>query len=231
MENSLPLTIKNWAEEDRPREKMLAKGASALSDAELLAILIGSGTRTDTAVDLGMRLLSTVNNNLSDLWRLSVNDFTKIKGIGEARAISIAAALELSRRRKDSELKRRFSFTSSDDVVTMFQPILADLPHEEFWVLLMNRSNRLIERLKISQGGVVGVSVDVRLIAKPAIEGLASGVIAIHNHPSGNCRPSTDDIKLTEKLKSGLALFNITLLDHVIVTDNLSFSFADEGLL
>lgn len=225
------LTIKDWAEEDRPREKMLAKGAPALSDAELIAIIIGSGTRNETAVDLGKRIMASINNNLNDLWKLDITDFIKLKGIGEARAITIAAALELGRRRKDIEIKKKFMFTSSDDVVAMFQPILADLPYEEFWILLMNRSARLIERIKISQGGVVGVSVDIRLIVKPAIERLVSGVIAVHNHPSGNCKPSTEDIKLTEKIKAALALFNISLLDHVIVTDNTSFSFADEGLL
>ncbi|MDR1054683.1 MAG: DNA repair protein RadC [Prevotellaceae bacterium] len=231
MENTAPLTIKNWAEEDRPREKMLAKGALALSDAELLAILIGSGTRNETAVDLAMRLLASVNNNLNGLWKLGIKDFMKIKGIGKARAISIAAAMELGRRRKDSELQKRFSFTSSNEVTAMFIPILGDLPHEEFWVLLTNRSGKLIERIKISQGGVIGVSVDIRMVVKSAIEQLASGVIAVHNHPSGNCRPSNDDIKLTEKLKSALALFNISLLDHIIVTDNKWFSFADEGIL
>ena len=220
MEDLSPLTIKDWAEEDRPREKMLAKGALALTDAELLGIIIGSGTRNETAVDLAMRLLASVNDNLSELWKLNIKDFTKIKGIGPARAISIAAALELGRRRKDKEQQKRFTFTSSDDVVNMFQPILGDLPHEEFWVLLMNRAGRLIERIKISQGGVVGTSVDIRLIAKPAIDRLASGVIAVHNHPSGNKQASQEDIRLTQKLKSALALFNISLLDHVIVTDN-----------
>ena len=231
MENTPPLTIKKWKEEDRPREKMLAKGTLALSNAELLAVIIGSGTHNETAVDIAIHLMDSVNDNLEELWKLGIKDFTKIKGIGEAKAVSIVAALELGRRRKGSSAVKRFSFTSSNDVVNMFQPILSDLPHEEFWILLMNRAGRLIERLKISQGGVVGVSVDMRLVVKPAIECLASGVIAIHNHPSGNCCPSNDDIKLTEKMKAALALFNISLLDHIIIADSASFSFVDEGYI
>ncbi len=230
-ETGKPLTIKEWALDDRPREKMLSKGVSALSNAELLAILLGSGTRNETAVDISQRILNAANNNLNELGRFGLTDFTKIKGIGEAKGVTIMAALELGRRRKGAEALNRKQITSSNDVVELFQPILGDLPHEEFWVLLLNRANRIIDQVRVSQGGVTGTVVDVRIIMKSAVNALASGIIICHNHPSGNTKPSDDDIKITQKLKQACTSFDISLLDHVIVTDQGFYSFADASIL
>lgn len=217
--------------EDRPREKLLNKGLSSLSDAELVAILIGSGTRNETAVELAKKILVSVKNNLNELGKLTVADLRKTKGIGEAKAITIIAALELGRRRKLSDSMSRKKIMGSKDVFEYFQPILGDLPHEEFWVLLLNRSNKIIERNKISQGGISGTVIDVRMILKNAIEKLASSLILCHNHPSGNLKASEADQKITEKLKEAARLMDIQVLDHLIVTDNAYFSFADEGIL
>lgn len=225
------LTIKDWAVEDRPREKMLKNGISSLSDAELVAILLRSGNSTETAVALAQRVLSLSNNNLNELGKFNINQFTKIKGIGEAKAISIMAALELGRRRKSEERIQRNQISSSQDVIDIFQPILADIPHEEFWVLLLNKSNKVIDRVRVSQGGVAGTIVDVRIILKAAIEKLASAVIVVHNHPSGNPNPSDKDISITKKLKEASLLLDITLLDHIIITDSTCYSMADEGIL
>ncbi|HRX31999.1 MAG: DNA repair protein RadC [Bacteroidales bacterium] len=225
------LTIKDWAVEDRPREKMLKNGISSLSDAELVAILLRSGNSTETAVALAQRVLSLSNNNLNELGKFNINQFTKIKGIGEAKAISIMAALELGRRRKGEERIQRNQISSSQDVIDIFQPILADIPHEEFWVLLLNKSNKVIDRVRVSQGGVAGTIVDVRIILKAAIEKLASAVIVVHNHPSGNPNPSDKDISITKKLKEASLLLDITLLDHIIITDSTCYSMADEGIL
>ncbi len=230
-ETGKPLTIKEWAIDDRPREKMLSKGVSVLSNAELLAILLGSGTRNETAVDISQRILNAANNNLNELGRFGLADFTKIKGIGEAKGVAIMAALELGRRRKGAEALNRKQITSSNDIVELFQPILGDLPHEEFWVLLLNRANRIIDQVRVSQGGVTGTVVDVRIIMKAAVIALASGIIICHNHPSGNSKPSDDDIKITQKLKQTCASFDISLLDHVIVTDHGFYSFADASIL
>ena len=230
MENSEKrLTIKDLAEDDRPREKMERKGASSLSDAELIAILLRAGNASETAVDVAQRLLGQVNNSLNELARLSLHQFTKIKGIGRTKAITILAALELGRRRSAEGPVNRERIFSSRSVIDIFQPALADLPHEEFWVLLLNKSNRIIERVKVSQGGVGGTVVDPKLVLKHAVERLASAVIVVHNHPSGNPQPSDKDIALTEKLKNAAQLFDITLLDHVIVTDGECYSFADNG--
>lgn len=230
MENSEKrLTIKDLAEDDRPREKMERKGASSLSDAELIAILLRVGNASETAVDVAQRLLGQVNNSLNELARLSLHQLTRIKGIGRTKAITILAALELGRRRNAEGPINRERIFSSRSVIDLFQPVLADLPHEEFWVLLLNKSNRIIERVKVSQGGVGGTVVDPKLVLKHAVERLASAVIVIHNHPSGNPQPSDKDIALTEKLKNAAQLFDITLLDHVIVTDGECYSFADNG--
>jgi DNA repair protein RadC len=225
------LTIKEWALEDRPREKMMQKGVASLSDAELLAILIGSGTRNETAVAIARRILSAVNNNLNELGKQTLGDLTKTKGIGEARAITIMAALELGRRRKREDVLSRERISSSQDVIDMFQPQLADLPHEEFWVVFLNRANRVIDRLRITQGGVAGTIFDIKLIMKASLERLAASIIVVHNHPSGNPRPSDKDVDITHKLRDAAKLFDTSLLDHVIITDSTCYSFADSGTL
>ncbi|HEY4785000.1 MAG TPA: DNA repair protein RadC [Bacteroidales bacterium] len=223
------LSIKEWSLEDRPREKLLSKGISSLSDAELIAIIIGSGNRDESAVELSKRILGSVQHNLNELGKLSVDDLQKHKGIGEAKAIGIVAALELGRRRKLSEIVERQKILSSHDVYEIFHPLLADLPHEEFWIILLNRSNKILDRIKISQGGISGTVTDVRLILHLAIEKLASSLILCHNHPSGNNQPSEADLSITQKVKESGKLMDITLLDHIIVTDGCYYSFADEG--
>lgn len=225
------MNIKNWAEEDRPREKLLSKGKSVLSDSELIGILIGSGTNSMSAVDLSKLILGDVGNNLNQLARLSVKDLIKFKGIGEAKAVSIVAALELGRRRKESESLRKPKITGPKDVYDLLKPDLLDLQHEEFWVVLLNRSNLVIKKHLISSGGVSGTVADPKIIFKAALEELASGVILVHNHPSGNLKPSQADINLTKKMKqAGLAL-EVPVLDHLIFCDHNFFSFADEGML
>lgn len=227
----MTLTIKHWAEEDRPREKLLAKGTMSLSDAELIAIIIGSGNAEDSAVELSRKILQSADNNLNLLGKFTVNDLQKFKGIGEAKAISIVAALELGRRRKKEDAPDKKQIQSSNDVFEIFQPIFADIPHEEFWVLLLNRSNRIIEKLRVSQGGVSGTVTDIRLILKPAIEKLASSIILCHNHPSGNNRPSENDISITQKAKEAAKFMDIAVLDHIIVCEKNYYSFADEGVI
>ena len=225
------LSIKSWAEDDRPREKLLLKGRSALSNVELIAILIGSGSRNESAVDLSKRILQSVNNNLTELGKLTIQDLMKFKGIGEAKAISITAALELGRRRKKETPQKKQKITSSNDIYEIFHPHLADLPHEEFWVLLLSRSNTVKSKHCISKGGITGTVADIRIIFKLAIENLAASIIACHNHPSGNLHPSKADLDLTKKLKQTGETMEIHVLDHVIVTDNGYYSFADEGKL
>lgn len=225
------LNIKSWSPEDRPREKLLMKGTSALSDAELIAILLGSGTPTMSAVELAKKIMLTVNSSLHDLARLSVKDLMKLKGIGEAKAITIIAALELGRRRKETEPDEKPRITSSRDVHTILTPHLQDIPHEEFWILLLNRANRVIKKHQISQGGIAGTVADPKIIFKVAVEELASGIILAHNHPSGNLTASQADIDLTRKLKEAGKLLEIQVLDHVIVAGQKYFSFADEGML
>jgi DNA repair protein RadC len=227
----MSLKITDWAVEDRPREKLYSKGTSSLSDAELLAILIGSGTRNRSAVDLGRELLSLVGNNLNSLGKLSISDLRKVRGIGNARAVTIAAALELGRRRKLAETPDNPQIKCSHDVFDLIAPLLADLAHEEFWILFLNRSNRVVNRMKLSQGGISGTVTDVRIVLKQAIENLASGIIVCHNHPSGNLNPSESDTRITQKIKEAGALMDIQLLDHLIVTDKDYYSFADNGLL
>jgi DNA repair protein RadC len=224
------LSIKEWAAEDRPREKMLQKGVSTLSDAELLAILIGSGSRTESAVQLSQRILSAANNNLNALGKLSIKELTNgFKGIGEAKAVSIVAALELGRRRNNSERARTESIISSRDVHALFYPLLGDLAHEEMWVALVNRTNKVVDKVKISQGGTSETVVDIRLILRAAIQSLASGIILCHNHPSGNLRPSAEDDALTLRIQKAARLMGINLLDHLILSDRSYYSYADEG--
>lgn len=226
-----PLTIKEWALDDRPREKMMSKGIGSLSDAELMAILIGSGTQNETAVDIAQRILSIANNNLNELGKFSLKDFTRIKGIGPAKAITIMAALELGRRRKKADALERRQISSSKDVIDIFQPQLADLPHEEFWVLLLNRANKIIDQVRVSEGGQTATVVDVRKIMRFALDHQALGIILCHNHPSGNHNPSSEDISITQKLKAAASTLDIKLLDHVIVTDGKCYSMADSGVL
>lgn len=225
------LTIKSWAEDDRPREKLSSKGRNALSDAELIAILIGSGSRNESAVELSKRILASVNNNLSELGKLTITDLIKFKGIGEAKAITIAAAMEIGRRRKESELNKKDKITTSKDAFEILQPLLADLVHEEFWMLLLNRSNQVIKKEHISKGGVAGTVVDAKIVFKSAIENLASGIVLCHNHPSGNLKPSAEDIKLTKNLKEAGKVLDIAILDHIIIADKNYYSFADETIL
>jgi DNA repair protein RadC len=227
----MSLKITDWAVEDRPREKLIQKGTASLSDAELLAILISSGTKDRSAVDIGRELLGIVNNNLNSLGKLTISDLRKIRGIGIARAVTIAAALELGRRRKQSEVEYVPQIRSSKDVSDIFQPLLSDLMHEEFWILFLNRSNKVITRMKLSQGGLSGTVTDVRMIMKKAVECLASGIIVCHNHPSGNLNPSESDSKITQKIKEAGNLMDIQLLDHLIISDKDYYSFADNGLL
>lgn len=226
-----PLKIKNWSPEDRPREKLLSKGTPALSDAELVAILLGTGTTTVSAVELGKRLLQTVDNNLHELGRLSVKDLTKVKGIGQAKAITIIAALELGRRRRETDAEEKPRVSGSRDCFNILKPHLQDLPHEEFWIILLNRANRVIRKYQVSQGGVAGTVADPKIIFKVAIAELASGIILAHNHPSGNLTASQADIELTRKIKEAGKLLEIQVLDHLIVAGQKYFSFADEGML
>lgn len=233
MEKETPqfLNIKSWAPEDRPREKLLLKGKSALSNAELIAILLGTGTTTLSAVDLAKNVLQGAGNNLHDLARLSVKDLTKVKGIGEAKAVTIVAALELGRRRKELEHEEKSKIGSSGDAYDVIKSDLMDIPHEEFWILMLNRANRVIKKSQISQGGVSGTVADPKIIFKMALEELASGVILAHNHPSGNLTASQADKDLTKKLKEAGKLLDIQVLDHLIIAGQKYLSFADEGLL
>jgi DNA repair protein RadC len=228
---SKPLSIKSWSPEDRPREKLLQKGTSALSDAELIAILLGSGTTTMSAVDLAKRILQGAGNNLQDLARLSVKDLMKFKGIGEAKAITIIAALELGRRRKELDPEEKPKISSSRVAYELLKAHLQDIPHEEFWVLLINRANRVVKKQQISQGGIAGTVADPKLIFKIALEELASGIILAHNHPSGNLTVSKADMELTKKLKEAGKFLEIQVLDHLIIAGTKYFSFADEGIL
>ncbi|MDR1810787.1 MAG: DNA repair protein RadC [Prevotella sp.] len=230
--NTTKLTITQWAEEDRPREKMLLKGVEALSDAELLAILIGSGNRDETAVELSQRILQSINNNLNTLGKLEIKDLIRnYKGIGEAKAITIAAALELGKRRKLSEAEKQDKIVSSKNVYDIFHPLLSDLKHEELWALYLNRSNKVIKRSLILRGNTSSVLTDIKLILKEAIELRASGIILCHNHPSNESKPSKDDNIVTQKLKEAALLMDVMLFDHIIVCDSEYYSYKDAGLL
>ncbi len=226
-----PLKIKHWSPDDRPREKLLAKGTPVLTDAELVAILLGSGTTTVSAVELAKRVLQTVNNNLHELARLSVQDLVKIKGIGEAKAVAIIAALELGKRRREATFDEKPLITCSGDCFRILQPHLQDINHEEFWILLLNRANRMIRKCQISQGGVAGTVADPRIIFKLAIGELASGIVLAHNHPSGNLTASRADRELTVKIVEAARLLEMQVLDHLIIAGQKYFSFADEGIL
>ncbi len=232
MNQRTKLNIKDWAEEDRPREKLLIKGVASLSDAELLAILIGSGNKNETAVELSQRILHSADNNLNALGKLSINDLiSNFKGIGEAKAITIIAALELGRRRKLAEKPIQPQITNSEEVFNIFQPLMGDLNHEEVWFLLLNKSNKVIRKGQVSKGGIAGSVVDIRMIMKEALDHLASGIILCHNHPSGNTQPSKDDDHITRKLQDAGHVMEIHLLDHVIVSDNSYYSYRDHNRL
>ena len=225
------LSIKSWAEEDRPREKLLLKGRHVLSDAELIAILIGSGSRKETAVELSKRILSAFGNSLNELAKLSVKDLMKFKGIGEAKAISIIAALELGRRRKETEPEKRVKIITSKDAYEMLRADLIDLPHEEFFLLILNRSNTVIGKKQISKGGVSGTIVDAKIIFREAVENKAVSIVLAHNHPSGNLKPSEQDIRLTKSIKEAGNVLEISVIDHLIISNEGYFSFADEGMM
>jgi len=225
------LSIREWALEDRPREKLIAKGINSLSSAELIAIVIGSGTRSDTAVELSKKLLNLVGNNLHELGKLDLTNLRKIPGIGPAKATAILACFELGKRRNFSDRLPEIKISGSRDVFDLFHPLLGDLPHEEFWILLLNRANRVIDKIRISQGGISGTIIDTRIILKNAVDRLASTIILCHNHPSGNLKPSDADIRITGKMKESAQIMDINLIDHIIVADNSYFSFADEGMI
>jgi DNA repair protein RadC len=225
------LSIKDWSEDDQPREKLLHKGKETLSDSELLAILIGSGSPGESAVALSKRMLSDVDNSLNKLGKCSLKELMKYKGIGEAKAITIAAGLELGRRRQTADVGEIIKFTSSTDIFNTMAPYMSDLPVEEFWILLLNRNNRLIKKEKISKGGVSETIVDIKVIIKLAVENLASAIVLLHNHPSGNLNPSKADIAITNKIKEACKLIDIQLLDHIIIAEKSFYSFLDEGLL
>jgi len=223
--------IKYWAEDDKPREKLMLKGKSVLSDAELIAILIGSGSRNESAVELSKRILISTDNNLNTLGKLSLKQLTAFKGIGEAKAITIIAALELGRRRRAEESLGLQKITSSKAVFEIMQPVVGELPHEEFWVLYLNNSNKVIYKTQISKGGITGTVVDIRIIYKTALEHNATSLVLCHNHPSGVLQASEADKQITRKLKEAGKQLDILVLDHVIVTERSYFSFADEGIL
>ncbi|MUP46634.1 JAB domain-containing protein [Gramella sp. BOM4] len=225
------LSIKKWAEDDRPREKLLQKGKLSLSDSELIAILIASGSKNESAVELAKRILSSTSNNLNQLGKLSVRQLCKFKGIGPAKAVSIVAALELGRRRRLEEATEQKKITSSLSVFEMMQPIIGELPHEEFWILYLNNSNKVIEKFQISKGGITGTLVDVRITLRKALELGAVSLILAHNHPSGALTASEADKQLTKKLKTAAESLDIKVLDHLIVTEKSYLSFADEGIL
>lgn len=222
--------INQWAEDDRPREKFLLKGKSSLSDSELLAILIGSGSRNESAVQLCQRILYSANNNLSQLGKLSIKQLTEFKGIGEAKAISIAAALELGRRRRAEDAVELEKINSSRSVFEIMQPIIGELPHEEFWVLYLNNSNKVIHKAQLSKGGITGTVVDSRIIFKTALEYNATSLILTHNHPSGKLLASNADREITKKIKLAGQQLDIIVIDHIIITETGFYSFNDEGI-
>lgn len=231
MESMQKLNINQWAEEDRPREKMMLKGADALSDAELLAILIGSGNTEESAVELMRRMLVSCHNDLNELAHWEVRDYSRFKGFGPAKSITIMAALELGKRRKLQEVKGRAVISSSIDIYELFHPLMCDLELEEFWVLLMNQANKVIDRVRISMGGISGTFVDVRSVLREALLQRATQIAVVHNHPSGNSRPSKEDQALTQRIRNAAQTMDIALIDHVIICDGKYYSFADEGLI
>ena len=231
MDNISKLSIKQWAEDDKPREKLLHKGPSALRNAELIAILIGSGNNNESAVALSKRIMNDVNDNFAELARLTLHDLQKYKGIGEAKAITIAAALELGRRRAATVLQEKPQVKDSKSAFILFQKELGDLNYESFCILLLNRANKVLKTIRISDGGITGTVVDQRRVFKLALDHNATSIILGHNHPSGQLTPSDADIQLTKKLKEAGVVLDVPVLDHIIVGDGNYYSFADEGIM
>ena len=231
MDKNSKTSIKDWAEDDKPREKLLNKGPAALSNAELIAILIGSGNIEESAVALSKRIMNEVNDNFAELARLTISDLQKYKGIGEAKAITIAAALELGRRRSTSVLSEKPQVKDSKTAYILFQKELGDLNYENFFVLLLNRANKVLKTVRISDGGITGTVVDQRKVFKVALDNNATSIILGHNHPSGQLTPSTADIDLTRKMKAAGETLDLPVLDHIIVGDGNYYSFADEGIM
>ncbi len=230
-EKPTSFSIKNWSQDDQPREKLRDKGKLSLSDAELVAILIASGNREESAVSLSQRILASADNNLNTLGKMSIQQLMTFKGIGEAKAITITAAMELGRRRRGELAIQKKKITSSGSVFELMQPIIGELPHEEFWIIYLNNSNKVIYKNQLSKGGITGTLVDVRLVLKTALEFGALGLILVHNHPSGTLKPSNQDKEITKKLKTAAQSLDIKVLDHIIVTEKAYFSFADDGIL
>ena len=224
-------SIKHWSDDDKPREKMVRKGKSVLSDAELIAILIGSGSKNESAVELSKRILASTNNNLNELGKLSIRQLMQFKGIGEAKAVAISAALEIGRRRRGEEARKIIKISSSKDAFELLQPGMGELPHEEFWIVYLNNSNKVMHTAQLSKGGITGTLVDVRLVMKQALELGAVALILAHNHPSGGLNPSKADKQITEKLKKAAVALDIKVLDHLIITQKDYFSFADKSIL
>ncbi|ACU07847.1 DNA repair protein RadC [Flavobacteriaceae bacterium 3519-10] len=225
------MSIKFLAEDDRPREKFLLKGKNSLSDAELLAIIMGSGNREDSAVELSRKILKSVDNNWHNLSRLHIPDLMKFKGVGEAKAISIAVALEIGHRRAAQEIPDRVQITCSRDTYNVLSPYLSDLNTEEFWAIYLNQNNRVIGKSRLSSGGINQSVVDVRILFKSALDHLSTAIVIAHNHPSGNLKPSAEDLKITRQITDAGKILNIQLLDHLIISQNSYFSFADENVL
>ena len=224
-------TIKDWSVEDRPREKLLKSGVQSLSNAELIALLLGSGTRSFNAVEVARNLLASVKNDLHELGKLTANDLTAIAGIGNARAGTLMAALELGARRAGSHSPEKTAIKNSQHAFDLLYPLLGELDHEEFWIIMLNRAHRVVGTRKISQGGLTGTVIDTRMILKYALEKKATSIIISHNHPSGNKSPSEADVNITKKIKNAAEIMDITLLDHIIIAGKHYLSFADEGLL
>ncbi|ASK29024.1 hypothetical protein CEY12_02385 [Chryseobacterium sp. T16E-39] len=225
------MSIKFLAEDDRPREKFLQKGKDSLSDSELLAIVMGSGSRDETALELARKILSSVNNNWHELSLLSIKELMKFKGIGEVKALSIATSLEIGRRRSRQEISDKPVISNSNDAYVIFKNHLSDLRTEEFWAVFLNQSNKVVQISQLTQGGISQSIVDVRVLFKIALDNFSTGIIIAHNHPSGSLKPSHEDLKITQKVKEGGLFLNIQLLDHLIITQNTYFSFSDEGLI
>ncbi|SDM75603.1 RadC family protein [Kriegella aquimaris] len=230
-EKPTSFSIKHWSDDDKPREKLVNKGKSVLSDAELIAILIGSGSRNESAVELSKRILASVNNNLNELGKLSIKQLMQFKGIGEAKAVTIAAALEVGRRRRGEDAVKITKISSSRDAFELLHSAMGELPHEEFWIVYLNNANSVLQLSQLSKGGLTGTLVDIRIVMKQALELGAVALILAHNHPSGTLKPSAADKQITQKLKLGAEALDIKVLDHLIITQKDYFSFADEGVL
>ena len=226
-ENTIPMHL--WAEDDQPSQKLLLKGTATCSDAELLSIIIGSGISGENSLDIAKKMLSKCGNSLCEFWKFGVSDLQKIKGIGLKRAVKISAMFALARRRNESEVILKDKIIHSQEAFEIFKSLMGDLPYEEFWILLLNRSNRVLRKIRISEGGVSGTVVDPKKVFKTCLDNQASSIILGHNHPSGNINPSEADIKLTKKLRDCGLLLDVDVLDHIIIGDDRYYSFADDG--